>query len=120
MTGTASLLVAAQLVSTIIYYVKIYRFTTFDELDTAVDVARAANAITAATDTVIAVILVYLVYSTRSGLKKTDAFFDRFLAFIVNTGLATGICAIADLITSLALPSTLIYILFYLMIPHRK
>ena len=120
LSGAVSVLVAAQFVATIVYYVKLYPLTTFDEIHTIYTIIRVINAVTAATDTIIAIVLVYLLYTTRSGLKSSDTMMNRIVAFTVNTGLATSVCAIAGLITALTLPSTLVHVLFFMLISHCK
>lgn len=112
-TGFIILLVAAQFISTLIYYIKCFHFKTFAELQTIFTITRVINSVTAVTDASIALVLVYLLQSSRSGFKKSDSIINRLIAFAINTGLITGICAVISLITGLTLPNTLVYIMFY-------
>ncbi|KAH8113585.1 hypothetical protein DFH11DRAFT_1727587 [Phellopilus nigrolimitatus] len=95
---------------------KAYRFKDFAGLSTIVVVTRTINVITAVTDATIAAVLVYLLRSSRAGFKKSETIFNKLMAYAINTGLITGVCAIASLITGFALSTTFIYVLFYLML----
>ncbi|THG94059.1 hypothetical protein EW145_g8221, partial [Phellinidium pouzarii] len=122
MTGVVALLVAAQFVSTVVYYGKAYHFQTFADLETIFTITRIINVLTAASDIVVAAALVYLLQTSRTGFKASDTIISRLIAFTVNTGLITAMCAIASLVTGITYPNTLIYILFYLSLgrcePH--
>ena len=119
-TTIASLLVLAQLSVTLAYYARAFHFTTFADLETIFALTRAINVVTAVTDTVIACLLVYYLHTSRTGIKQTDSILNRLILFAVNTGLLTSICAIVSLVTGLALPNTLVYILFYQCISRRE
>ncbi|THH08668.1 hypothetical protein EW145_g2551 [Phellinidium pouzarii] len=114
MTGIVALLVSGQFLSTVVYYGKAYHFQTFADLETIFTITRIINVLTAASDIVVAAALVYLLHSSRTGFKASDTMISRLIAFTVNTGLITAICAIASLVTGIVYPTTLIYILFYL------
>ncbi|KAI5122851.1 hypothetical protein M0805_003145 [Coniferiporia weirii] len=116
LTVTVGVLVTAQFVSTCVYYGKAYRFTEFVELETIFTITRTINVLTALADTSVAAALVYLLHTSRTGFKSSDTMISRLIAFTVNTGLITSVCAIMSLITGVVFPATFIYILFYLSI----
>ena len=119
-TGVIIVLVLAQFISTLIYYIKCYHFTEFSELLTIFTLTRVINSTTALADASIALVLVYLLQSSRSGFKRSDTIINRLIAFAINTGLITGVCAIISLITGLTLPNTLVYIMFYVTLSRCK
>ncbi|KAI5116474.1 hypothetical protein M0805_008883 [Coniferiporia weirii] len=116
MTGTVAVLVTGQFLSTCVYYGKAYHFTEFVELETIFTITRTINVLTALADTSVAAALVYLLQTSRTGFKSSDTMISRLIAFTVNTGLITSMCAIMSLITGVVFPATFIYILFYLSI----
>ena len=119
-TGIIIVLVLAQFISTLIYYIKCYHFTEFSELLTIFTLTRVINSTTALADASIALVLVYLLQSSRSGFNRSDTIINRLIAFAINTGLITGVCAIISLITGLTLPNTLVYIMFYVTLSRCK
>ncbi|KAI5116215.1 hypothetical protein M0805_006766 [Coniferiporia weirii] len=116
LTGVSLALVIAQFTSTVVYYAKAYHFTQFAELETIFDVTRTINVITMCSDVFIAGVLVYLLQNSRTGFKRSETMINRLVAFAVNTGLITSINAVISLVTGIALPTTFVYILFYLML----
>ncbi|THH01308.1 hypothetical protein EW145_g6941 [Phellinidium pouzarii] len=117
LTGSVIALVIAQFVSTMVYFGKENGFTDYTQLTKSVSVEHVATAIITVTDLVIASTLVWLLHSSRSGFKRTDTVINRLILYTVNTGLITGLCALAALVTGFALPNTSLYIFFLFVIP---
>jgi len=71
------------------------------------------NALAAAGDVLIAFILCWILQSSRTGFKRSDTVITKLIAFSINTGLVTSICALLSLITIVVFPGAFIYITFY-------
>ena len=75
--------------------------------------------VTTAADIAVAVTLVYLFHTTKTGFKKGDALVNKMMAFVVNTGALTAVCAVLCVVTNFAAPNTFIYVLFYMVLVRR-
>ncbi|KAH8110767.1 hypothetical protein DFH11DRAFT_1800693, partial [Phellopilus nigrolimitatus] len=117
-TATVGVLVVGQFTITIVYYGTAYPFTELAQLTTILPIVHGINSLTAASDVSIAGVLVFLLQRSRTGFRRSDSMISRLVAFSINTGLITAICAIASLVTSLVLPNTFIYILFFFCLPR--
>ncbi|KAK7460660.1 hypothetical protein VKT23_009375 [Stygiomarasmius scandens] len=89
---------------------------TFQDLLGISGLTMTINVLSAAADVVIAVALCFLLQKSRTGFTRTDTIINKLILFVVNTGLATSLCAVASLISLLASPDTLIYAAFYFCI----
>ncbi|KAL5524130.1 hypothetical protein ACEPAG_8303 [Sanghuangporus baumii] len=110
-TGGLGFLVAAQLISTVVYISKTRSLQHLAQLVTIVRYERAMNVIVLITDTAIALVLIYLLWSRRSGFKKTESIINRLVAFTIGTGLITSIMAIVAFVAAETLPNSFIYLL---------
>ncbi|KAF5337684.1 hypothetical protein D9757_012731 [Collybiopsis confluens] len=68
------------------------------------------------TDVIIAASLCFFLLRSKTGFRHSDTLINRLVIFIVNTGLATSICAVASLICLVASSDTLLYAPFYFCI----
>ncbi|CAA7266643.1 unnamed protein product [Cyclocybe aegerita] len=66
-----------------------------------------------AADAVIAVSLCTLLVRSRTGFKRTDSIVTFLMAFTINTGLLTSICALACLVTYTLWPQKFIFMGLY-------
>ncbi|KAF9524763.1 hypothetical protein CPB83DRAFT_886020 [Crepidotus variabilis] len=73
--------------------------------------ASFATAVTA--DTLVAVSLCSLLIRSRTGFKRTDDVVSFLMAFTINTGLLTSICAIACFVTYAIWPQKFIFMGIY-------
>ncbi|KAF4618339.1 hypothetical protein D9613_011699 [Agrocybe pediades] len=64
-------------------------------------------------DIVIAITMLHLLYTSRSGYSATDSLINRLMMYTINTGLATSLCAILNVITAVVSPKNFIYSAFY-------
>lgn len=120
LVGFISLFVVAQFALTIVYYASAYHFQTMPQLCDVINFTRALNAVIASCDAVLAGVLVYLLHHSRTGFKLTDTIIVRLMVFTINTGLLTGVSAVLCLISSFVFDNSAVYLMFYMMIPHRK
>ncbi|EMD32290.1 hypothetical protein CERSUDRAFT_68859 [Gelatoporia subvermispora B] len=80
------------------------------------DYSYASGAINMAAIGAITVQSVFLLRSSKSGLASTNHVIQRLIVFLVGTGLAISFCAMLSLITVIAMPTTLIFSIFYFLI----
>jgi len=116
LTGIVCSFILAEFVVVMIYAIKGVRFDTLVKLNELKALSISVNALAAAGDVIIAAILCWMLQHSRTGFKTSDTMITRLIAFTVNTGLLTSLCAIASLITITALPNAFVYILFYFSI----
>jgi len=116
LTGLVSAFILAEFVAVMIYAIKGVRFTTLAQLGGLKALSLSVNALAAAGDVIIAAILCWMLQTSRTGFKSSDTMITKLIAFTINTGLLTSVCAIASLITISALPNAFVYILFYFAI----
>ncbi|EJC99036.1 uncharacterized protein FOMMEDRAFT_170792 [Fomitiporia mediterranea MF3/22] len=112
LTAVMIVLALGQLACTIAYYAKCHSSTTFDSLRLNSTLMHVDQIITAVVNSAIAGTLVYLFQTTRTGFKQNDSIANKFMAFGLNTGAVTAICAIVCLVTGYASPNTFVYLLF--------
>jgi len=96
-----------------VFATKALPMTTFVELATLRPLSVTVNATAAACDVLITVVLCVLLHRARTGIRSSDTVINILIAFTVQTGMLTSLCAIASLVTITALPNTFIYICFY-------
>ncbi|OCH93214.1 hypothetical protein OBBRIDRAFT_832854 [Obba rivulosa] len=68
-------------------------------------------------DIVIAYAQIVVLQQCRTGFRRTDSVVKILMLYSINTALLTTICAICNLVTFAALPGTLLYEVFYFMLP---
>ncbi|KAF4622248.1 hypothetical protein D9613_009607 [Agrocybe pediades] len=66
-----------------------------------------------ASDSLVAISLCSLLFWSRTGIKRTDSILTILMAFTINTGLLTSICAMACLITYAIWPQRFIFMGLY-------
>ncbi|KAF8968561.1 hypothetical protein BDZ97DRAFT_1799051 [Flammula alnicola] len=64
-------------------------------------------------DSLVAISLCVLLFKSRTGLQRTDSILTILMAFSINTGLLTSICALACLITYAIWPQRFIFMGIY-------
>ncbi|KAJ7812631.1 hypothetical protein B0H14DRAFT_2856382 [Mycena olivaceomarginata] len=85
----------------------------FGPLFDAIWAASAAN------DLLIAGTLVYLLYRRRSSVfEKTVAVIDKLIQWTIETGVVTSIASIIMLVSFISLPSTFVWLAFFVVIPR--
>ncbi|EJC99017.1 uncharacterized protein FOMMEDRAFT_23365 [Fomitiporia mediterranea MF3/22] len=109
------LLVLSSFILSIVYVVKALRLKVFVRLVEIYALNRSINVISAVSDVAITASLVWFLQSSRTGFRRSDNIINRLILFSLNTGLLTGLDAIAALIANTASPDTLIYVLFYVL-----
>lgn len=105
--------VIAEFVLSIVYVAKALPFQTFVDLHELQGISSAINATTAASDVLIAGCLCFLLQKSRTGFRRSDTMINKLMLFSLNTGLLTGIFAVASLISISVWPNAFIYIAFY-------
>jgi len=116
LTGLVASLILAEFVIVMIYAIKGVKFTKLIDLGNLKALSISVNALAAAGDVLIAIILCWMLQTSRTGFKTSDTMITKLIAFTINTGALTSVCAIASLITITALPAAFVYILFYFAI----
>ncbi|KAI6004146.1 hypothetical protein EDD15DRAFT_2507560 [Pisolithus albus] len=112
--------VIAEFVLSIVYVAKALPFQTFVDLHELQGISSAINATTAASDVLIAGCLCFLLQKSRTGFRRSDTMINKLMLFSLNTGLLTGIFAVASLISISVWPNAFIYIAFYFCVGRRK
>ncbi|KAJ7813900.1 hypothetical protein B0H14DRAFT_2851910 [Mycena olivaceomarginata] len=85
----------------------------FGPLFDAIWAASAAN------DLLIAGTLVYLLYRRRSSVfEKIVAVIDKLIQWTIETGVVTSIASIIMLVSFISLPSTFVWLAFFVVIPR--
>jgi hypothetical protein len=112
-TGLVMSLVIGEFVLIVVYSIQALSFQTFTQLATLKALSMSVNAVAAAGDVLIAMLLCTLLQKSRTGFRRSDTMINKLIAFSINTGLLTSICAVASLISIAAWPNTFIYIAFY-------
>ncbi|KAI6033984.1 hypothetical protein BKA83DRAFT_4183361 [Pisolithus microcarpus] len=105
--------VIAEFVLSITYVAKALPIQTFAGLLELKGISSAVNATTAASDVLIAGCLCFLLQKSRTGFRRSDTMINKLMLFSLNTGLLTGIFAVASLISISVWPDAFIYIAFY-------
>lgn len=105
--------VIAEFVLSVIYVAKALPIQTFAGLLQLKGISSAVNATTAASDVLIAGCLCFLLQRSRTGFRRSDTMINKLMLFSLNTGLLTGIFAVASLISISVWPNAFIYIAFY-------
>ncbi|KAL5483639.1 hypothetical protein ACEPAI_8871 [Sanghuangporus weigelae] len=102
------------LVVGIIITVRAFGIPTFAGL-TAVDKLFYLNfATNIAADMTVAFILSYYLWINKTGSRSTDSLVVKLIIYTVNTGVITAIDALLGLICYIAMPTTFVFIAFYL------
>lgn len=105
--------VIAEFVLSITYVAKALPIQTFAGLLELKGISSAVNATTAASDVLIAGCVCFLLQKSRTGFRRSDTMINKLMLFSLNTGLLTGIFAVASLISISVWPDAFIYIAFY-------
>ncbi|KIK55627.1 hypothetical protein GYMLUDRAFT_833171 [Collybiopsis luxurians FD-317 M1] len=92
------------------------QLSTFQELLGITGLTISINALSTTADVTIACSLCYLLLKSKTGFKHSDTMINKLIIFVVNTGLATSVCAVASLICLIASPRSLLYAPFYFCI----
>ena len=71
-------------------------------------------------DVAIAGSLIFLLQQSRTGFRRSDSIINRLILFSLNTGLLTSLDAVMSLITITVLPTTFIYIMFFVTVSRCK
>lgn len=112
-TAVIALFVAADFVTVFVFSVWEMFLHEYSQLIVLKPLSLAVNVLTVICDLLIAGALGTLLHFSRTGHKSTETIINRLIIFAVNTGFLTSLFALASLITYLALPGTLVYVLFY-------
>ncbi|PPQ95697.1 hypothetical protein CVT26_008380 [Gymnopilus dilepis] len=64
-------------------------------------------------DTLVALSLCTLLFNSRTGIKRTDSVVKVMMAFVINTGLLTSVCAMGCLVTYAIWPDKFIFMGLY-------
>ncbi|KIP11306.1 hypothetical protein PHLGIDRAFT_141640 [Phlebiopsis gigantea 11061_1 CR5-6] len=70
-------------------------------------------------DVVIAAALSFSLARRKTGIRGTDSMIRILIAYSVNTGILTSLCALLVLICYATMPSNFVFIAFYFVLPKR-
>jgi len=115
-TATLAIVIVAGFVSTVVFAANALSLTTFVELGTLKPLSMAVNALAVAGDVLITVVFCTLLHRARSNLKRSNTMVNMLIAFSVQTGMLTSLCAIGSLVSIVLSPNTFIYIGFYFLL----
>ncbi|KAI5122842.1 hypothetical protein M0805_003137 [Coniferiporia weirii] len=113
-TGVILALSIVDLVVGTIITVRAFHIATFAGLIGVADLFYLNFASNISADTCVALVLCYYLWTNRTGLRRTDSLVVKLILYTVNTGMLTVLDAAAGLICYAALPTTLVFIAFYL------
>ena len=95
-------------------------FELVEEITVYINLARAVCAVSAVTDSFLSCSVAYLLLQSRSGFARSDSAIHRIVVYAISTGIITGVCEVASLVTAFSLPGTFVYIAFFLALPKCK
>ncbi|KIY72490.1 hypothetical protein CYLTODRAFT_417883 [Cylindrobasidium torrendii FP15055 ss-10] len=102
----------AQFVLAVIYAVKCGTIPA-EEIPSLTNLVTAVNSIGAGLDILIAFVMIAVLLRNRTGFRKTDSVITKLVAYCVNSGLLTSICALGTLLALRIAPNTYIAYPFY-------
>ncbi|THH07520.1 hypothetical protein EW145_g3324 [Phellinidium pouzarii] len=108
------LLVIAEFVSSVAFFWKGVKMSSFAEVSTIAWLSKLTNGLSAASDLVIAAVLIFLLNRSRTGVRRSETMINRLILFTINTGFLTSICALFAVIFVSLYPDEYIYITFYI------
>lgn len=114
------MLALAQFAFIIAYFALTISFELVEEITVYINLARAVCAVSAVTDSFLSCSVAYLLLQSRSGFARSDSAIHRIVVYAISTGIITGVCEVASLVTAFSLPGTFVYIAFFLALPKCK
>ena len=125
LSGGLAILVLAELVAKIVYYVELQPVQSFAQPAHTVSVEHILStcaALAACADTALAFSIVILLHRSRSKIpfSRTSSMIDRIMMYTVGSGLLTAAFAFAGLVAFLTMKTNLVYILLLEMLPKRE
>jgi len=115
-TVALAIFVVAEFVSVVVYFAKAISMDTFAELGSLKALSMTVNVLAVAGDVLITVVFCFLLHRSRNTLQRSNTMINLLIAFAVQTGLLTSLCAIASLVSIAVSPNTFIYISFYFLL----
>jgi len=112
-TAAVFILVLGELVVSIVYCVKAFDVKVFSRVAIIQGWAITINAVGASGDIAIAAFLCFILQNRKTGFQSTDSTLTKLMAFVVNTGLLTSLCAVCSFIAVVVRPDSLLNVLFY-------
>ncbi|EJC99056.1 uncharacterized protein FOMMEDRAFT_32797, partial [Fomitiporia mediterranea MF3/22] len=83
---------------------------------TLVNLSRGINSATAITDCLIGGSFTWYLRRSYTGIQRSDSVLNWLILFFIGTGLATAVSAILTLLLTLAYPTSLYSVIFYVNI----
>lgn len=108
--------ILGEFVTVIVYVAKSVHMTTFAELGTLKPLSMTVNVLAVAGDVLITIVFCILLNRARNSLQRSNTMINLLIAFSVQTGMLTSLCAIGSLISISVSPDTFIYICFYFLL----
>ncbi|KAL5520981.1 hypothetical protein ACEPAG_8903 [Sanghuangporus baumii] len=102
------------LVVGIIITVRVFGIPTFAGLTAVTNLFYLNFATNIAADMAVALILSYYLWINKTGSQSTDSLVVKLIIYTVNTGILTAFDALLGLIFHIAMPTTFVFIAFYL------
>ncbi|CAA7269837.1 unnamed protein product [Cyclocybe aegerita] len=90
-----------------------YILGTFERMNKIAPMLYLSLSSAVAADSTVAISLCVLLFASRTGIKRTDSLLTLLIAFSINTGLLTSLCALATLITYAIWPHRFIFMGLY-------
>ncbi|PCH33068.1 hypothetical protein WOLCODRAFT_134876 [Wolfiporia cocos MD-104 SS10] len=115
-TATILTLTIAQFILGVYYAVKGQETRLVVTIATITWASTASLACSIAGDFLITATMCFYLTASRSGIKRSDKLIDVLIAYTVNTGLLTTICAVCTIILSEVVPDSYWDTMFYFMI----
>jgi len=116
LVGIIIILVVGEFSTTLAYMCMSLRLRTFSDLAQLQHLSITVNALAAGGDMLIAVTLCTILHKSRTGFHGSNTMINKLITYVVSTGVATSLCAVASTISTLVAGETFIYIAFYFCI----
>ncbi|KAJ7179458.1 hypothetical protein C8R46DRAFT_1212016 [Mycena filopes] len=113
LTAVTASLVLAEFGCSVAFTIQSLQLETWEQLGELKGLSMSVNVLGAVADFAIAIILVFYLRRSRTGFKKSDTMISKLIKYVLSTGLLTGVCALASLVSILVWGKTLIYVAFY-------
>jgi len=116
LVASLSVFIMGQFVSSIVWVGKAINMTMLAELKELDPLSITMDGLAVAADVLITIVICVLLRGARTSLQRSNTMINLLIAFSVQTGMLTSLCAIAALVSIVASPNTLIYGCFYYLL----
>jgi len=116
LTATLAGFILAEFACVIAYATKAIQMATFPQLVAIRTLSMAVNILAVIGDVLITVVFCILLHRARNKIQRSNTMINMLIAFSVQSGMLTSLCAVASLVAISLSPNTFIYICFYFVL----